>query len=152
MTFGSAFVENKDIIKGGIGIAEDNSVSLNKKRVVHPAVDAEFTIGNESTNVRVILVQLKDAYGNNVGEKTIYELLVLAGASDALATGGSTGIADGGEGVILQTITAKQRFLCMTNATGLSDFDWTDTGTESVRLAVRLPNGNTIVSEAFANA
>jgi hypothetical protein len=96
-------------------------------------------------------VQLKDANGNNIGEETVYELLVLNGASNALATGGSTGIADGGVGAILQTMTAKQRFLCITDATGLSDFDWTDTGTESVRLAVRLPNGNLIVSGAFAN-
>ena len=153
MTFGSATEQNKDVqSNNGFDVAANGALIVNRKRATHPAVNAKFTIGAENTNVRIILVQLKDANGNNIGEKTVYELLVLAGASDALATGGSTGISDGGVGVILETMTAKQRFLCHTDATGLSDFDWTDTGTESVRLAVVLPNGNLIISDAFANA
>lgn len=153
MAFGSATTQTNDTINtNGIHTDTSGGLSFNGKRVVHPAVDVQFTIGDESTNVRIILVQLKDAFGNNIAEETIYDLFVLAGASNALATGGSTGIADGGVGAILKTETAKQHFICITDATGLSDFDWTDTGTESVRLAVKLPNGNFVISDAFANA
>lgn len=153
MTFGSATVGAKDVRPlNGVGLDSTGGLAFNGKRVIHPAVDVEFTIGDEAANVRIILVQLKDAYGNNVAEETIYDLFVLAGASNALATGGSTGIADGGVGAILKTETAKQHFVCITNDAGLSDFDWTDTGTESVRLAVKLPNGNFVISNAFANA
>lgn len=153
MAFGSATTTANDVINtNGIHTDSTRGLSFNGKRVVHPAVDVEFTIGDEAANVRIILVQLKDAFGKNITEATIYDLFVLAGASDALATGGSTGIADGGVGSILKTETAKQHFICLSDATGLSDFDWTDTGTESVRLAVKLPNGNLVISDAFANA
>lgn len=153
MAFGSASVGSKDVKKlNGLGQDTTGGLAYNGIRALHPAVDVEFTIGDEDTNVRVILVQLKDAFGNNIAEKAIYDLFVLAGASDVAATGGSTGIADGGVGAIIDTVTAKIHFVCITDATGLSDFDWTDTGTESVRLAVKLPNGNVVISDAFANA
>lgn len=153
MAFGSSDVDATGALTGAGHADATNGIALNRKRAVHPAVDVEFTIGDESTNVRVILVQMKDAFGNDVGEEVIYDLYVLNGASNVLATtGGSTGIADGGVGAILDTRVAKLVFECITDATGLSDFDWTDTATESVRLAVKLPNGNVVVSEAFANA
>lgn len=153
MTFGSAYAQNSGTLTdGGFSVATDGSLSLNRKRATHPAVDVVFTIGAEASNVRNISVQLKNSTNSDVQEVTAYELFVLAGASDALATGGSTGIADAGAGSILQTVTAKQRFTMLSNANGLTELSWTDTGTESVRLAVRLPNGNFIISDAFANS
>lgn len=154
MAFGSANVENKDIIKGGIGVGVDGSLTLNKKRIAHPAVDVTFTVGDESANVRDISLQLLDAWGNAVKEKTLFMLFVMAGASDVLATtGGSTGIEDGGAGSIFETVTAKKKFTMLSDATGLCELTWTDTGTESVRLAVGLPSsGGLIISSAFANA
>lgn len=154
MTFGIAAVINKGSLDtDGFSGTNEGSLACNAFRVTHPAVRADFTIGAESTNVRNITIQLKDAFGKNLAEKTIYELFVLAGASDVLATtGGSTGIADNGAGAILQTATAKLRFTMISDATGLNELTWTDTADESVRLAVRLPNGNFIITEAFANA
>lgn len=154
MAFGSANVGAKDVVKlNGVGSDITGGLAYQGKRAIHPAVDVEFTIGAEDTNVRVITVQMKDAFGTDVNEEVIYDLYVLAGASNVLATtGGSTGIADGGVGAILDTRVAKKVFECITDATGLSDFDWTDTATESVRLAVKLPNGNVVTSAAFANA
>lgn len=153
MTFGSAYAQNSGTLgDGGFSVSKDGSVSLNRKRATHPAVDAVFTIGAENANVRNISVQLKNSTNDNIDEITCYELFVLAGASNVLATGGSTGIADAGAGSILHTVLAKQRFTMLSDATGLTELSWTDTGTESVRLAVRLPNGNFIISAPFANA
>ncbi len=153
MTFGSAYAQNSGLLsEGGLSVSKDGSISLNRKRATHPAVDAVFTIGAESSNVRNISVQLTNSTNSPVEEITAYELFVLAGASDVLATGGSTGIADAGAGSILQTVTARVRFTMLSNASGLTELSWTDTGTESVRLAVRLPNGNFIISAPFANA
>ncbi len=154
MTFGSAFENNNDVqANNGFDIASNGGVVVNRKRVTHPAVDVAFTISAETANVRNLSLQFIDANGRNIAEEVMYELFVFAGASLALAsTGGSTGIADGGAGSIFQTVVSKLQFRCLTSAAGLSQFTWTDTGNESVRLGVRLPNGNVILSAPFANA
>lgn len=154
MAFGSVSAVAKDVAEINCPSRSiDGGFCFNGKRVTSPAADVEFTIGDEAADVRIILVQFKDINGNNVNEEVIYDLYVLNGASNVLATtGGSTGIADGGVGAILDTRVAKKIFECITDNTGLSDFDWTDNATESVRLAVKLPNGVVKVSDAFANA
>jgi hypothetical protein len=154
MTFGIARVFNRGVIgQDGFAVAGDGSLSLARKRVTHPAVNASFTIGAEDTNVRNINIQLKDAFNNSVLEKVLYGLLIFDGTTDTLiATGGSTGITDRGVGAIFETITAKKKFVLISSETGLNELSWTDTANESVRLAVILPGGNLIISPAFANA
>src|SRR5689334_422017 len=58
---------------------------------------ATITVGAEDTNVRQILIQLTDKYGNAIAEVKHFRLAVFASAAltAALATGGSTGIALG---------------------------------------------------------
>jgi hypothetical protein len=65
-------------------------------------------------------------------------------------TGGSTGIAIGTDGALL-AVVAKKLFLVTSEADGDIDLTWTDTGTESVSLALYLPNGTVVTSAAFAN-
>ena len=48
-------------------------------------------------------------------------------------------------------VVAKKYFLCTSESDGDWDGTWTDTGTEQVSVAVRLPNGRVIPSTAFAN-
>lgn len=119
--------------------------------VTRPCMDASITVGAENTNVRAIAIQLKDADGNDIDYVETVEIIVFANANKtAFATGGSTGIAIGTDGALL-AIVAKKLFLATSEADGDIDLTWTDTGTESVVVGVRLPNGRIVLSEAFAN-
>jgi len=143
---GLASVKGRKLYSGVNG----NLTGLDK-RITHPAVDATITIGDETTNVRAITIQLLDAYGNDVAEVTPFEIHVFSTAAGiAYATGGSTGVAIGTDGAAL-AIVAKLIFACTSEADGDWDGTWTDTGTESVAIAVKLPNGNMVISDAFAN-
>jgi hypothetical protein len=135
-----------------LGIGSANELVSNEIAITQPCVDASITIGAESTNVRTITVQLKDSKGADIAYVETFELIVFSSAAmTAFATtGGSTGVAIGTDGALL-AIVAKKHFLCTSEADGDWDGTWTDTGTESVAVGVRLPNGRVVVSEAFAN-
>lgn len=125
----------------------------NGLNVTQPCVDASITVGSESANVRNITIQLKDANGADINYAETVEIIVF-GAADMLSfasTGGSTGIAIGTDGALL-AVVAKKYFLATSETDGDIDLTWTDTGTESVAVGVRLPNGRVVVTAAFANA
>lgn len=154
MTFGTATDNGLTTIEGAkTSVTRKANLAAFNKRVSHPCVDATITVGAENTNVRAITIQLKDAYGADVSEVTVVELFVFADATGTAicTTGGSTGIAIGTDGAILATVVAKKYFVLSSEADGDIDLTWTDTGTESVALGLRLPNGNIIVTSAFAN-
>lgn len=131
------------------GNANSSGVDIN---ITPPCVDATITVGTETTNVRPITIQLLDSKGDDIDYAEVVELFVFADATkQALATGGSTGIAIGSDGTILETAVAKLRFTLVSESDGDIDLTWTDTGTESVVLGLRLPNGRWVMSEAFAN-
>jgi hypothetical protein len=109
-------------------------------------------VGAENTNVRALTIQLKDGAGKDLAHAEIVTVYVFSDATmQALATGGSTGIAIGTDGTILNTVVAKKIFTVISEADGDIDLTWTDTGTESVVVAVRLPNGSMILTAPFAN-
>lgn len=118
------------------------------------AVDGSITVGAEDdeNDVRAITVQLKDATGTNMDERTVVDLLLFAnsGGTDYAATGGSTGIAAGAEGKILAAL-AKKWFKAITDATGKLTLTWTDDAGEVAYLGVKLPNGKIIMSGALTN-
>lgn len=115
---------------------------------------ATITVGAEVSNVRAITIQLSDANGNDVTERTVVRAFVFADANgDAIATtGGSTGIAIGTDGAILSTEVAKKAFTLISEADGDIDLTWTDTGTEVAYLAIVLPTGKLVISSALTNA
>lgn len=154
MSFGSATELGLTSVKGRrLSIAPNGNLTGQDKRLTHPCVNATITVGNESTNVRVITIQLLDAYGKDVSEVTHFELHVFANAAGTAyaTTGGSTGVAIGTDGALL-AVVAKKIFACTSESDGDWDGTWTDTGTESVAIGIKLPNGNMIISDAFANA
>lgn len=122
-------------------------------QITRPCVDASITVGDENANVRAITIQLKDADGNDIDYVETVEVIVFANAAmTAFAgTGGSTGLAIGTDGALL-AVVAKKYFLATSEADGDIDLTWTDIGTESVAVGVRLPNGRVVVTDAFANA
>lgn len=135
-----------------LGLGPKNELVSNGVNVTQPAVNATITVGAENTNVRAISVALKDSRGNAITYVETVDVMVF-GAADMLSfasTGGSTGIAVGTNGALL-TIVAKKLFRATTEADGTLDLTWTDTGTESVAVGIRLPNGRVVVSDAFAN-
>lgn len=146
-------------IKGRrLGVGVDGNVvsgaSGSDLAVTQPCVNATITVGAESTNVRAITIQLKDANGNDISYAEIVTVYVFSDTTkQALATtGGSTGIAIGTDGTILETRVAKKIFEVISEADGDIDLTWTDTATESVVLGVKLPNGRVVLTDAFANA
>lgn len=120
------------------------------------AVDATITISAEGatqSNQRDITITLKDAAGNAIDYAEMFEIVMTLTAANVsfMATGGSTGIAEGAAGKIL-ALVAKKIFRCFTNTSGVCSVIYTDTGTEAGYLAVRLPNGRLINGGAVTNA
>lgn len=141
-----------------LGLSDQNTLdsiaSGSQLRLTPLCVDASITVGDEDNDVRAITIQLKDANGNDVDERTVVQAFVLADANgDAIVgTGGSTGIAIGTDGAILSTVVAKKHFVLISEADGDIDLTWTDTGTEAAYLALLLPNGRLVISSALTNA
>ena len=152
MTFGTSTELGLTSVKGKkLSVATNGNLVGQDLRVSHPAVNATITVGAESTNVRTITIQFTDAYGEDVAEVVPFELHVFSSAAGtAYATGGSTGIAAGTDGAAL-AVVAKLIFACTSESDGDWDGTWTDTGTESVAVAVKLPNGCMVITDAFAN-
>jgi hypothetical protein len=152
MTFGTATELGLTSVRGRkLSVATNANLTGMDKRITHPCVDATITIGAEAANARAITIQLLDAYGNDIAEVTPFEIHMLSTAAGiAYATGGSTGVAIGTDGALL-AVVAKRIFACTSEADGDWDGTYTDTGTESLALAVKLPNGNMIITDAFAN-
>lgn len=109
----------------------------------------DVTVGNDAGTV---VIQLQDANGADIDYvETVMVVLYTSAARTAFATtGGSTGLAIGTDGAAL-ALVAKKVFLVTSEADGDIDFTWTDNATETVALAVYLPNGNVVTSAAFAN-
>lgn len=119
--------------------------------ITSPAIEAEIDVAAEISNVRKITVQLHGAGTDALTDAVAVDVLVLNGAGTAFATtGGSTGIEIDNVGAVLGVV-AKKMFVGLTDDTGKLTLKWTDTGTESVSLGIRLPNGVVVRSAAFAN-
>lgn len=135
-----------------LGIAQTGNLEARGIEITPRCVDATITVSDETSNVRDITIQLKDANGDDIAYAELVKLYVFSNATrQALATGGSTGIAIGSDGTILITHTAKLIFEIISEADGDIDLTWTDTGTESVVLGLLLPTGRWVMTDAFAN-
>lgn len=146
--FGELQVEGRRFVVG-----DDGALKSNEKYLTSPCVDATITVGAETTNVRPITIQLLDAYGQDVTERTFVKIHMMADANgDAFAsTGGSTGIAIGTDGALL-AVVAKKSFIAVSEADGDISLTWTDTGDEAVYLFLELPNGRVVKSAIIQNA
>jgi hypothetical protein len=134
-----------------LGLGPKGNLIANGSPITAPCADATITVAAEDTNVRAITIQLKDATGADISYVETVEIIVFTStAMTAFATGGSTGLAIGTDGALL-AVVAKKYFLATSEADGDIDLTWTDTGTETVAVAVRLPTGRIVISEAFAN-
>lgn len=119
--------------------------------ITNPCCRASIAVSDESTNVRTLTIQLQDALGNDINYVETVKVAVFSDATrTAFATGGSTGLAIGTDGALL-AIVAKKLFIVTSESDGDIDLTWTDTGTESVSVALYLPNGNVVTTAAFAN-
>lgn len=137
------------VVASGGKITVESGGAIDDKGAVGGAT---ITVGNESSDVRQIAIQLTDANGADIAVRAAVHIAVLLDANgDAfVVTGGSTGIAIGTDGALL-TMVAKKLFLAISEADGDIDLTWTDTGTEAAYLAVILPNGKMIISSALTN-
>lgn len=136
-----------------LGIGRQNELQSNGIAITRPCVDASITVGAENTNVRIITVQLKDARGDDIDYVENFEIHMFLNAAmtSYVATGGSTGLAIGTDGALL-ALVAKKIFVATSESDGDWDGTWTDTGNEAAYMAIKLPNGRMIVSDALTNA
>lgn len=121
--------------------------------LLQPACQATITVAAEITDVRQITITLKDRRGVAINYAQMVEIIVFSSAAgtDFVATGGSTGIAIGASGKLL-TVVAKKVFKAISTTAGVIALTWTDTGTETFAIGVKLPNGRVVMSTAQANA
>ena len=127
-------------------------------KITRPAVTASITVSAEgatTANTRDIVVTLLDSEGVAITavEEVELHMFLNADRTAYVVTGGSTGLSLGaaGDGAVL-ALVAKKVFVATTEATGILDLDWLDTGTEAAFLGVKLPNGNYVMSSALTNA
>lgn len=132
-------------------IGDLGNLMARENSITPVCTNATISVSAESTNVRTITIQLKNAKGDNVAAVTPVEMIVFSTtAMTALSTGGSTGIALT-TGLIVATIVAKKHFRMVSDATGAIVATWTDTGTDTAVVALVLPNGVMVASDQFAN-
>jgi hypothetical protein len=143
----------KSILGRSLGLGVKGNLEGNDIDITPKCADASITVGDEATNVRAITIQLKDANGDDIdyAEQVLITLYADAAKAAYVTTGGSTGIEIGTDGALL-ALVAKKVFLATSEADGDLDLTWTDTGTEAAYLALTLPNGRTIMSDALTNA
>lgn len=139
-------------------IGNNNQLQSRDIDITRIAVDATITVSTEgatTANTRDIVVTLVDSDGVAITavEEIEVHMFLDAGRLAYVVTGGSTGITLGaaGNGALLINV-AKKAFYCMTEADGVLDLDWLDTGSEVAFLGVKLPNGNFVMSAGLANS
>lgn len=134
---------------GTVKLAISNIGAL---KVAGDPANATITIGNESTDVRDITIQVKDINGTNVSSIKQFLIGVCSDSTGlTFGTGGSTGLKDNGAGTLNDVVT-KKLFLATCNATGALVLNWTDSGTEAAYIACYWPDGTRTVSAVVQNA
>lgn len=142
-------------------LGQDNKTNKLVSRgidITRAAVDASITVSDEgetTANTRDIVVTLLDSEGVAISEVEAIELQMFLNAAKTayVVTGGSTGISlqGGGDGALL-ALVAKKIFVATTEATGILELEWLDTGSEAAFLGVKLPNGRIVMSTGLANS
>lgn len=111
--------------------------------------NATFTVGAEATNVITVSAQLKDGDGNNLTVRACVDwYLATAATGAAFATAVTGGVAAGTNGAVKQVVTGIAG-IATCNASGQIDFAITDTGTPTVYLIIRMPDGTLKASGAI---
>lgn len=146
----------KSILGRRLGQGGNGQMVVNDIDATPKCVDATITVSAEgatSADQRDITIQLKDAFGDDIdyAEQVMVVLYADAARAAYVATGGSTGIEIGTDGALL-ALVAKKVFLVTSETDGDIDLTWTDTGTEAAYLALVLPTGRIIMSDALTNA
>lgn len=134
-----------------LGLADNGSFVSFGNTTRSPCVGASIAVTDETSNVRTVTITLRDANGAAIDYTQAVQIFVFTDATrTAKATGGSTGLAISTAG-LLYTHTAKLHFTAVSDAAGSIVLTWTDTGTESVSVAIKLPSQVWVTSAAFAN-
>lgn len=148
----------RSIIGRVFQLGNSNQLMSRDIEMTKAAIDATITVSAEgatTANTRDIVVTLLNSEGEAISEVEEIEVHMFLDAARLayVVTGGSTGITLGaaGDGAVL-AVVAKKVFVCTTEATGILDLDWLDTGTEVAFLGVKLPSGRYVMSAALTNA
>lgn len=146
----------KSVVGKRFGLGEQGQLVGNGVNLTQPCADATITVSAEgatTANTRDITIQLLDADGNDIAYAETVEVIMYLDAAQAafVVTGGSTGIDVGTDGALLDVV-AKKYFLATSETDGDIDLEYLDTGTETVFLGLRLPNGRVIMADELTNA
>ena len=87
-----------------------------------------FSYGAESSNARLVTLQLTDAQGVNLTERAVVRVYLsqALGGAAIVTTAPPGGVAIGASGAILQTVTTGKDWFFITDATGKVTFTVTD--------------------------
>jgi hypothetical protein len=114
---------------------------------------ATITVGQESSNVINVAIQLRDANGAAVTARgSVFAYLSDdANGGSLVGTAPSGGWAIGTNGLLIPVVTNKAAVL-VSNASGAIDINITEAGAKTCYLALVLPNGALVVSSAITFA
>ena len=139
-----------------LGIGREGALLANNVEITRPCADATITVsaeGASTANTRDIVIQLKTADGSDINYVETVEIIMFLNAAQTafVVTGGSTGISIGSDGALL-TVVSKKLFYATSESDGDLSLDYLDTGTETVFMGLRLPNGRIIMASELTNA
>lgn len=155
MSTRASFCQSSEFGSGRGGWGSKGQIVREGKPVTNNSVDAVITFtGSPPTSGYGVTVQLVNADLSPIAHCQPFRIRIVADAAGAAlaVTGGSTGLAIGANGGIDKTVTSKLIFDCVTDNTGKATFTWTDTAHEVAYLAVVLPNGLQVFSDALTTA
>lgn len=117
-----------------------------------PIDTIDFTVGAETADVINVALQVVDPHGDPIEQVMALDCYVCSDAEGKIpAVITDVTVAVGTDGTILKINTANRDFMLLTDEEGKADLDFTDSGdgAETGYLAVKLPDGNFVVSSAL---
>lgn len=113
---------------------------------------ASITVGAEDGDDVTVNIQLTDAEGDDLAEIGVVTVFVSDAATGigVAATAPDGGIAAGTDGAILAAVVAGKVVIAQSEADGDLDLVVTESGTDTFYLAVVLPGGRMVVSDALS--
>ncbi len=120
--------------------------NLDRKDVVG---GAEFTIGDESTDIINVAIQLQDEAGNDIDFKGVVDFWLSSDSDGDTLASAASALAIGTDGTILVEYTSNILGKVVSEADGDIDINITDSETATYYLNIGLPSGKYVTSDAI---
>mgnify|MGYP006908206849 CR=1 FL=1 len=138
-------------VKTHLNQVTTNQTNITALQTAQGVGGATFSIGSESSDAIVVGIQLNDPDGDAMTVASAVTILLLADAAGAAFNTDDYTIAAGTDGAIEQLVADKILY-AISETDGDIDLSLTISGSATCYVAVVLPNGKLVVSDAVTHA